>query len=34
MGVEPFGGLPKSTLDHSLRSDYNYLQLPKLLSIF
>ncbi len=33
-GVEPFGGLLKSTLDDFLRSDCNYLQLPRLLSKF
>ena len=33
-GVEPFGGLYKSTLDDFLKSDCNYLQLPKLLSQF
>jgi hypothetical protein len=32
--VEPFGGLPKSTLDDLLRSDCNYIQLPRLLSQF
>ncbi len=31
-GVEPFGGLLKSTLDDFLRSDHDYLQLPRLLS--
>ncbi len=33
-GVEPFGGLLKSTLHDFLRSDCNYLQLPRLLSKF
>ncbi len=33
-GVEPFGGLLKSTLDDFLRSDSNHLQLLKLLSKF
>jgi hypothetical protein len=33
-GVEPFGGLLKYTLDDFLRSDRNYLQLPRLLSKF
>jgi hypothetical protein len=33
-GVEPFVGLLKSTLDDFLRSDCDYLQLPKLLSKF
>ena len=33
-GVEPFGGLLMSTLDDFLRSDCNYLQLPRLLSKF
>ncbi len=33
-GVEPFGGLLKSTLDDFLRSDHNNLQLPRLLSKF
>jgi hypothetical protein len=33
-GVEPFGGLLKSTLDDFVRSDCNYLQLPRLLSKF
>jgi hypothetical protein len=33
-GVEPFGGLLKSTLDDFLRSDCDYLQLPRLLSKF
>jgi hypothetical protein len=32
--VEPFGGLLKSTLDDFLRSDHDYLQLPRLLSKF
>ncbi len=31
---KPFGGLLKSTLDDFLRSDCNYLQLPRLLSTF
>jgi hypothetical protein len=31
-GFEPFGGLLKSTLDDFLRSDCNYLQLPRLQS--
>ncbi len=33
-GVEPFGGLPSSTLDGFLRSDVQFLQLPRLLSQF
>jgi hypothetical protein len=33
-GVEPFGGLLKSTLDDFLRSDRDYLQIPRLLSKF
>jgi hypothetical protein len=33
-GVEPFGGLLKSTLDDFLRSVSDYLQLPTLLSRF
>jgi hypothetical protein len=33
-GVEPFGGLLKSTLDDLLRCDWDYLQLPRLLSKF
>ena len=33
-GIEPFGGLLKSTLDDFLRSDCNYLQLQRLLSKF
>jgi hypothetical protein len=33
-GFEPFGGLLKSILDDILRSDHNYLQLPRLLSKF
>ena len=33
-GVEPFGGLYKSTLDDFLKSDWDYLQLPRLLSQF
>jgi hypothetical protein len=33
-GVEPFGGLYKSTLDDFLRSNCNYLQLPRLLLQF
>ena len=33
-GVEPFGGLYKSTLDGFLKPDRNYLQLPRLLSQF
>ncbi len=33
-GIEPFGGLFKSTLGNFLRSDCNYLQLPRLLSQF
>jgi hypothetical protein len=32
--VEPFGGLYKSTLDNFLKSDRDYLQLPRLLSQF
>jgi hypothetical protein len=32
--VEPFGGLLKSTFDDFLRSDCNYLQLPRLLLKF
>ena len=33
-GIEPFGGLLKSTLDDFLRVDRDYLQLPRLLSKF
>jgi hypothetical protein len=33
-GVEPFGGLCKSTLDDFLKSDCDYIQLPRLLSQF
>jgi hypothetical protein len=33
-GFEPIGGLLKSTLDDFLRSDCDYLQLPRLLSKF
>ena len=33
-GVEPFGGLSSSTLDGFLRSDVQFLQLPRLLSQF
>jgi hypothetical protein len=33
-GIEPFGGLFKSTLDDFLRSDCDYLQLQRLLSKF
>jgi hypothetical protein len=33
-GIEPFGGLLKSTLDDFLRSDRDYLQLQRLLSKF
>jgi hypothetical protein len=32
--VKPFGGMLKSPLDYFLRSDCNYLQLPRLLSKF
>ncbi len=33
-GVEPFGGLSSSTFDRFLRSDVQFLQLPRLLSQF
>jgi hypothetical protein len=33
-GVEPFGGVSSSTLDGFLRSDVQFLQLPRLLSQF
>ena len=33
-GVEPFGGLYKSTLNDFLKSDHDYLQRPRLLSQF
>jgi hypothetical protein len=33
-GIEPFGGLLKSTLDDFLRVDCDYLQLTRLLSKF
>ena len=33
-GIEPFGGLLKSTLDDFLRVDCDYLQLSRLLSKF
>ncbi len=33
-GVKPFGGLSSSTLDRFLRSDVQFLQLPRLLSQF
>ncbi len=32
--VEPFGGVSSSTLDNFLRSDVQFLQLPRLLSQF